>query len=44
MPLVTMPDGTEVMMPDKLTPELAGRLKAMQDAQVKKEAVDSLSL
>ena len=30
MPIVTMPDGAEVMMPDKLTPELAARLKNMQ--------------
>ena len=30
MPLVTMPDGQVVNMPDQLTPELAQRLKSMQ--------------
>ena len=28
MPLVTMPDGQVVMMPDVLTPELKARLQA----------------
>lgn len=33
MPIVIMPDGTNVEMPDKLTPELAARLKALQAGQ-----------
>lgn len=32
MPLVKMPDGQTVNMPDELTPELATRLKALQDS------------
>lgn len=37
MPIVTMPDGTPVMMPDKLDPATAARLRAFQDAQKFKE-------
>src|SRR5574340_1176407 len=33
MPIVIMPDGTNVEMPDKLPPELAARLKALQAGQ-----------
>lgn len=33
MPIVTMPDGTNVEMPENLTPELAARLKALQAQQ-----------